>query len=152
MRGQRSWSHPFPCAKVCLNSPLCLLFGLQPPVLSFSFQSTLLFFLLLSLFHVWYLLPQSVIDPQRFLQTEATSYAGHPATQRATHGEQPAPGLGHGLQAHLAEGVPAVEHPGDPVHARVGEEADATLTVLTQNHGEAELTQLRVKMMIIWVL
>ena len=119
-----------------LNPPFCLLFSLRPLLRSFTFQSTILLLLLLLLLR--YLLPQPAVDPQGFLQAEAVSYAGHPATQRAAHGEQRARGLRHGLQAQLAEGVPAVEQPGDPLRPRVGKEADAALAVLTQNHGRAE--------------
>jgi len=129
------------------NSPFCLrrglLFSLHPFLLSDLFPSIFLLLLLL-LCVLRYPLPQLAVHPQGFLQTEAAAHAGHSATQRAAHSEQPVPGLRHGLQARVAEGVSAVEHPGDPVRPREGREADAALAVLAQNHGRAEARRQRV--------
>lgn len=120
------------------NIPFRLLFGLRPLLLSSLFQCFLLILLALSLHILWYLVPKPAVDPQCFLQAQATANARHPATQGAAHRQQPAPDLWHSLQARVTEGVSAVEHPGDSVCPRVGLEADTTLAVLTQNHGESQ--------------
>lgn len=114
------------------NPPLCLdwgsLFRLHPVRLCFLPPSILLLLLL------WYLLPELVVDPQGLLQPETAAYAGHLSAQGAGHGEEPPSDLRYGPQAGLTEGVPAVEHPGDPVPAGVRQEADAALSILTQDH------------------
>lgn len=84
---------------------------------------------------LWYLLPQPAVDPQRPLQAKAAADAGDAAAQWAAHGEEAALCLRHGLQARLAEGVSAVEKPGDPLGTCVGQETHATLALLAQDHG-----------------
>lgn len=82
-----------------------------------------------------YLLPQLAVDPQRLLQAKAAADAGDAAAQWAAHSEEASLRLRHGFQTRLAKGVSAVEKPGDPLRASVGQEAHTTLTFLAQDHG-----------------
>lgn len=61
--------------------------------------------------------PDFRVDPQGAGQGEAGPGAGNPAAQGAGDAADDTLDLAHSLQAGCAEGVAAVEDPGDPVAA-----------------------------------
>lgn len=63
------------------------------------------------------LVPDFRVDPQGAGQGEAGPGAGNPAAQGAGDAADDTLDLAHSLQAGCAEGVVAVEDPGDPVAA-----------------------------------